>query len=60
MCWWYLNGNLIVEDEYGLNLIGGIIFKFVWEVLFLYVGDDRNRLFGFKKGDYDCLIEVFV
>ena len=58
MRWRHLNGNLIAEDEHGLNLTGGIILKFVWEVPLLHVGDDRNRTFGLKKGDHDCLIEV--
>lgn len=58
MRWRHLNGNLIAEDEHGLNLTGGIILKFVWEVPLLHVGDDRNRPFGLKKGDHDCLIEV--
>ena len=28
MRWRHLNGNLIAEDEHGLNLTGGIILKF--------------------------------
>lgn len=49
MRWRHLNGNLIAEDEHGLNLTGGIILKFVWEVPLLHLGDDRNRPFGLKK-----------